>query len=229
MLISMCIPCHNRTHDLKKTMPSIIESANLSPPVEIVVLDYNSPDDLRDWFFRMSETTELTDGNFFTYRRYGARDYYHTSHANNLSVLASRGEYVVIGCTDMLLAEEYFAEIRKLLEEGGYVWLQSYAKINFIVCQKTEFVDAGGFDERFEFYGPNDKDFAERLERRGGRFTYYSHELITIIPTPWSEKTKNYRITSRREIGKLMKPIYLENQKNEVWTVNEEKGWGSWE
>ena len=228
MLISICIPCHNRTHDLKKTLPSIIASANLSPPIEIVILDYNSPDDLRNFFFKTIETVKLADGNFFTYRRYGARKYYHTSHANNLSVLASHGEYIVIGCTDMILAKGYFTEIRKLLEEGGYVWMQSYHKINFVVCQKTEFVSAGGFDERFEFYSPNDKDLTERLHRRGGRFTYYSNELLTVIPTSWNEKVENYRITSRREMGRLMKPIYLENQKNEVWVVNEE-GWGSWE
>ena len=189
--------------------------------------NYNSPDDLRDYFFETYGNVAMKEGNFLTYRRYGAREYYHTSHANNLSVLASSGEYVVIGCTDMFLAEEYFTEIRKLLEGGGYVWMQSTGK-NFVVCKRDEFVESGGFDERFEFYGPNDKDFAERLQRRGGRFIYYPGKLLTVIQTPKSEKYKNYRITSRKEIGKLMKPIYLENQENEVWVVNEE-GWGSWE
>ena len=47
MLISLCLPCHNRTHDLKRVMPYLLGAANFSPPVEIVVIDYNSQDDLR--------------------------------------------------------------------------------------------------------------------------------------------------------------------------------------
>jgi GT2 family glycosyltransferase len=228
MLISMCIPCHNRAYDLKQTLPSIITSANLSPPVEIAILDYNSPDDLRDFFFKTYGEAALAEGNFLSYKRYGGKQkHYHTSHANNLSVLMSQGEYIVVGCTDMILDGAYFGTIRGLIEEENYVWMQSTGK-NFVVCKRTEFIESGGFDERFEFYGPNDKDFAERLQRRGGRFTYYDGALLTVIRTPKSEKYKNYRITSRKEIGNLMKPIYLENQENEVWVVNEE-GWGKWE
>ena len=39
----------NRTYDLKKTLPLTIQAADASPPVEIVVLNYNSKDDLEDY------------------------------------------------------------------------------------------------------------------------------------------------------------------------------------
>ena len=47
--ISFCIPCMGRAHDLKKTMPHLIKAAIKSPPVEIVILDYNSKDDLEKY------------------------------------------------------------------------------------------------------------------------------------------------------------------------------------
>ena len=46
MIISYCIPVHNRTYDLRETLPGIIRAASKSPPVEVVILDYNSQDNL---------------------------------------------------------------------------------------------------------------------------------------------------------------------------------------
>ena len=39
----------NRCYDLKKSLPYLIESARLSPPVEIFVLNYGSKDDLDEY------------------------------------------------------------------------------------------------------------------------------------------------------------------------------------
>jgi hypothetical protein len=94
-----------------------------------------------------------------------------------------------------------------------------------IVCARDEFIAAGGYDERFEFYGPEDTDLDERLVRRGGKFGLLPN-LLREIPTPKAEKTANYRITSRWETKKLMVPIYEENKRNKVLVVNEGVEWG---
>ena len=74
-VISLCIPAHARTYDLKKTLPHLIAAVNASPPVEIVILDYNSPDDLEEYIGIIKETTQLTDGNVISYVKYSRRDY----------------------------------------------------------------------------------------------------------------------------------------------------------
>ena len=123
MLISLCIPCRNRTYDLKRTMPYLLEAAKNSPPIEIVVIDYNSKDDLFQYMqsvFRMPKGDETS----IIYRKYIGRDYYHMAHARNLSVLASSGEYFVIISADIWLESEFLNLARKIIEENNYNWLR---------------------------------------------------------------------------------------------------------
>lgn len=228
-LISICIPCHNRTYDLKKVMPSLIAAANASPPVEIVILDYNSPDNLQE-YIKEARGLGFKKGTSLTCVKYGGVDYYRMAHARNLSVLASVGEYIVISCADIILSENYFEVVREMLSEGDYMWMGHNLRfIGVVVCKREEFISAGGFDERFEFYGKEDKDLVLRLERRGGKTARLPAGLLRLIPTPKEEKLKNYRLKlSRKEVKKLSTPIYEENIKNEVLVANVGKGWGKW-
>jgi glycosyltransferase involved in cell wall biosynthesis len=230
MLISICIPCHNRTYDLKKIMPSLIAAANASPPVEIMILDYNSPDDLSSFMLHTKGVTKFVGGSALSCKKYTGRDYYHMAHARNLSVLASSGEFVVIFSTDIILHEDYFKVVRKMLKEEDYTWLHHHRKhLGITLLRAYEFVEAGGFDERFEFYGKEDKDLLLRLKRRGNKFGQMPSNLLISIPTPRKEKYKNYRLSlNRPEIYKRSKAIYEENIKNEVLVANK-GGWGSWE
>lgn len=227
MLISICIPCHNRAYDVKKIMPSLIRAANASPPVEIAILDYGSPDDLNSYMKFVMGEAYLVEGNSIKYTKYEA-EYYHMAHARNLSALASSGEFLILSSADMIFDENYISMIRTVLKEGDYVWLHHRWKA-VLVCDRNEFMEAGGYDERFEFYGKEDKDIILRLKRRGKKSKRLPSNLLTSIPTPRKEKYKNYRLSlTRSEIYKRSKSIYEENIRNEVLVVNK-GGWGKWE
>ena len=230
MLISICIPCHGRTYDLKKSLPHLIKAANFSPPVEIVVVDYNSPDDLAEYVFRVMDTAEFVGGSRLTYRKYAGRDHYHMAHARNLSVLASSGEWIVTGSTDIFPAEMYFQVVRDAIQEDDYLWMRHPDRfVGMFLCKREEFLAAGGYDERFEFYGKEDKDIIARMMRRGGNYTTLSSSLLTNIPTSKVEKFKNYRLQlSRREISVRSKVIWEENNANAALVANEGKEWGAW-
>ncbi len=227
MLISLCIPCHARTSDLKRVMPFLLVAANYSPPVEIVVVDYTSPDDLREFMGKVMNSY-LERGNIIVYRHYGKRDYYHMAHARNLSVMAASGEYIVISSADIILAENFFAKIRSILEETGADWLQPRRYQGVIVCKRSEFIAAGGYDERFEYYGPEDRDLALRLERRGLKKGRYPSNLLTVLYTPREEKARNYRIRSLWRMKDEMHKIFKENIANGVLVANEGVEWGAW-
>jgi len=225
MIISYCIPCMNRTYDLKKTLPLTIQAANASPPVEIVVVNYNSQDDLDDY---MDFAGVLLEGdNFLTYKKYTGREHYHMAHAQNLSMLAASGEYLVNAAADLVLSIDFFSTIRELLSPGDIVWSSS-KRYGWPVIHRDEFIAAGGFDERMEYYGKNDRDIISRLHRRGGKHVYYPNSIMSIIYTSRADKFKNYKMTSAHGMKVHNKGIYEENMRGEVLTVNPD-GWGSWD
>ncbi|HLG90829.1 MAG TPA: glycosyltransferase [Candidatus Saccharimonadales bacterium] len=227
MLISFCIPCMNRTYDLKKTMPYLLSAAKGSPPVEIVILDYNSQDDLVEYVAGVQrQNPEI----HLTYRKYTGRDTYHMAHARNLSILSASGEYIVVFSTDLFPREGFVPTVRQLIAETGADMVATGVRfVGVIVLRKTEFVAAGGYDERFELYGPEDKELNARLRRRGLKITEYPEELIGIFDTPDEERTKNYRLKlDKRKMSAMMRPYYDQNIADEVMVANQGAEWGKW-
>lgn len=214
MLLSLCVPVHNRLHDLRLTLPYLLAQAQASPPVEIVILDYGSTDG-------------LAAPAGVVYRRYEA-EYFHKAHAFNLAVLAGGGEYCVLLGADAMPQPGYVPALRGLIEQGC-VWMRG-DRLRGIVCVKRqEFVDAGGYDERFEFYGPEDRDLEARLARRGGKFGLVPDGLMAVIPTGPEDKVRNFRLKlSRREMSRRMRPIFEANEAAGLLVANEGRGWGQW-
>lgn len=231
MIISICIPCMNRTYDLRRTLPYLVHAANTSPPVEIVILDYNSQDDLSEYMRHVAQTTKFVGGSFLTYRKYARGDYFHMAHSRNLSVLASCGEFIVASPADVILHKDYFAMVREALDEDDYVFLYHHRRfVGVLGCSRKEFIDAGGYDERFEFYGKEDKDILLRLKRRGGKSKQLPTKMMLgLLITTKEDKFKNYRLKlSRKQIKMRAKQIYLYNIENEVLVANKD-GWGKWQ
>lgn len=219
MLISFCVPIHNRLHDLKRTLPYLKNAAQASPPVEIVILDYNSTDGLEDY---------LNDIPGIKYYRYDKRSYFHKAHAFNLAILSSKGEYFILLGSDAYPKQAYLHIIRQRIAEGC-IWMRAKELCGIICCQKKEFISTGGYDERFEFYGPEDRDLELRLQRRGEKFGLIPSGLMRVIPTSNEDKIKNFRLKlSKQEMYKLMRPIYEENATNYVLVANAGKPWGQW-
>lgn len=221
--ISYCLPCKNRLEDLKEALPSVMIAASISPPVEIIVLDYNSTDGLKDWMDAVSQVGPVT------VRRVGyhGRDTYHMAHARNLSIITAVGKIIVSSCADVIVDESFFQVIREGFKTNEALFATGNNFPGVSAFLKEEFLNAGGFDERFEYYGPEDKDLNERLKRRGVLWGHYPEELLTLIPTPRLKKTEHYRTKSLYQMWKLMQPIFKENKANGVLVANPD-GWGRW-
>lgn len=218
-LISLCVPVHNRTFDLKMVMSGWIEAANNSPPVEIAILDYNSPDDLYEYI------QSLNNQNII-YRKYSGRSYYHMAHARNLSVLASNGEYISIMSADIYASPNFIVTLREKIATGC-IWMYG-RHAALLTIKREEFMAAGGFDERFEFYGPEDKDLNDRLRRRGLVPCWFPN-VFGYNKTFDEEKVKNYRLKlSKNRMAIMMWEIYRENMAKGTLVANPE-GWGKWD
>lgn len=247
MLISLCIPAMNRAHDLRKCLPAVIGSANFSPPVEIVIVDYSSRDGLPQYLAQTRAELALVDGNFWTARSLNGKHFYNSAHARNLCVMASHGDYIVQLGTDILPDKYFVAYIRERISQHHPVWMNEGNGEeaghhpgflgSILVCKRDEFIAAGGYDERFKYYGPEDRDICHRLHRRGGKFEAFPSSLVKSIPTPYREKLRNLdktpftdkAVDMRRQMSRYLRAIYEENKAKGVLVANEGTDWGKWE
>jgi hypothetical protein len=227
MVISYCVPCSRRVGNLVQSLPAIVVAANVSPPVEIMVLDYanESPldpvlDEARGW---------LVAGNTLVVPCYRGRPYYHMAHARNLAAKLSTGEYLIQVNTDTRPTAGYFEMIRARLEETGAVWMEPHRRLKgIIVIRRDEFLAAGGYDERFEFYGSEDAELRKRLWRRGSARSKYPDGYLEETYTPDEVKVLNYRLPlSKREMHRLGMLVYDENNERGLLVANEGLDWGA--
>lgn len=227
-LITYTFTCHKRTKDMLSVMPSVITAANQSPPVEILIIDYGEQPPLEPLLAKHREG--LLPDNKLVVKTYRKRSYYHMGHARNLSLRGSNGDYVIIGASDISLDPNFFSEVRTRFRETGATYLRSMTSgyVGILACERKALFAIGGWDERFEFYGPEDKDVLHRLDRNGAKIGYYDlDKLITMIRTPDTERTANYRLQlSKQEMSALGKEILEQNDKANIVIANKGVEWG---
>ena len=219
MLISFCIPCMNRTYNLEDSMPHFIKAANESPPVEILILNYNSQDNLAEFIKGVSG---LKKGNTLSYVKYEGEKYYHLAHAWNLAVRASVGDYIVIAGADAIFEKDYVKTLRGLIN-NNYTWMRARRYKGIVAIKRNVFMEIGGYDERFEVYGGEDKDLEARLIRKKEKFGLIPRNLVNVIRTPQSKKLVNYTPNiSQDEAERLELKILSEDK----IVANKGKPWG---
>ena len=234
MIISVCIPAKNRTPELSRTMKYLIPAANASPPVEIMVLDYNSTDGLPKYIESLKNQkcifkASLIPENTLSYAKYTGREYYHLAHSFNLAAKASVGEYLVMCGTERNFPLDFFVRVRKAIKKGA-IWIRvQHDDWGMLVIQRKEFMDAGGYDERFELYGGEDKDIMARLRRRKVKRKRIYRKRIGRERTPNKKKIMYYNSNmTKHEMIMHNAAIREENTRNNVLVANEGKEWGSW-
>jgi hypothetical protein len=211
----------NRLHDLRRTLPRTLSAAEASPPAEVAILDYNSSDGLESYVCQF--------GNAVTYTRFEGRWYYHIAHAWNLATRCSGGEYIVIAGADALFRENYLVVVRQLIDQGA-VWIRGRHYKGIVCLSRHEFEEMGGYDERFEFYGSEDKELEARLVRRGAQLGLLPDDLVYTLKTPDENKVQNYRLPmTKREMMRHNATLRKESEAMGRLVANEGQQWGAWE
>jgi glycosyl transferase family 2 len=220
-LISYTLPCHKRDADLVACLPSVMTAANTAPPVEILVVDYGHPGTLVQAvrpFLRQCEA-----GVTLRIVRVEA-EYFHMAHARNVGIRQAAGDIIVAFLADQIVGVTFFAEVRTALFPGSFLkWEETY------ICRREDILAAGGFDERFEFYGPEGKELADRLMRRGlTQVDIMRRDLVTQIRTSNTEKLRNYRESlSKLQMHQRGMDVWRDNMARNVLVANEGKAWGA--
>lgn len=218
MLLSYCIPIRNRCRDLVAALPSVVTAARESPPVEVVVLDYGSTDQLRETLDEMG----LPEVAYY----FREAQHFHMAHARNVAMLSGRGEWLVSTNADTVLQDSSFFEIVRDEIADGAMFVHPEGMNGVCAVCRQVFEDVRGFDERFEFYGPEDKDFIAQLRRAGYREATIPRHLVANMYTPDDLKMREYRLPlSKRDAAKLMHSIFEQNTRENTVVGNAER-WG---
>lgn len=219
-LVSYTLPCHKREADLLTTLPSVIAAANAAPPVEIVVVDYGHPGTLVKAIWGLLPS--CAEGVSLRTIRVEA-EHFHMARARNVGIQRAQGQIIVAFLADQFVGLDFFKELRAALQPGTFLkWIETFA------FWRDDIRAVCGFDERCEFYGPEGKELADRLQRHGVHVVKFPASCgIDQIKTPDSKKLQHYRLPlSKQEMHARGMDVWQENRINEVTVANQGKEWG---
>jgi hypothetical protein len=201
--------------------------AEADAQVEVVIVDYGEQEPIF--------VHELTKASIVV-PVYRGRKHYHMAHARNLSIRAASGDYIIITSADIFPRSGFFTAVRARLAETGATWLYPRAPRNplaaafvgVIICRRDALIEAGGYDERFEFYGGEDKDLQARLRRRELYGADYDADaILDMFRTTNAEKVANYRLAlTKTEMMERGAAIYADNVAARALVANAGVTWG---
>ena len=173
-MIAFCITCKGRTQHLRETLPKNLAD---NPRSKFVVLDYNSRDGLLE-YLRTEHGGAINEGQLVVYS-YHTPQIFKMAHAKNMvhrlgilegaDILCNLDADNFTGPRFEDYVERTFAEASgEIVMQGTMVKGVLPRGINGrIVCTARNFLKVGGYDEKFQTWAPDDKDFNLRLRLIG--------------------------------------------------------------
>lgn len=240
MKVSFCVTNRNRLEHAKKTIPRNLEMLRSFENTEMVLLNYGSEEDLDGWV-----REELKDWILSGKLIYGSTKHpktFRMAHAKNCSHLMATGNIVVNLDSDNWLSYSFI----KLVLDTFKLHVNPIVKGSGpglggrIGVRKDVFQFVGGYDERLDSWGYDDKDFFDRviiatqMAGRRGAITM----VDKVIPYEDEKSVIEHSIESRQwslpnlqwypGLLEYNKAIRRENLKNRIWNPNATNGidWG---
>jgi hypothetical protein len=184
-MIVFCTTCKGRAQHLQETLPrNLADNADYAD-CKFVVLNYNSQDNLLD-YLRSSHAAEIESGRLVVYSHFDA-PVFRMAHAKNMAhrcgILEGGSDVLVNLDADNLTGPGFARYIHEKFQEPNiFLWSRMVKEgpdrlprgiSGRIAVSRHSFLNAGGYDEKFETWSPDDKDFNTRLRNLG----YAAHEI----------------------------------------------------
>jgi glycosyltransferase involved in cell wall biosynthesis len=181
--ISFCTTCKGRLWQLQQTLPQNIRK--LDKDSEIVILDYQSPDGLKDWLFG-TFPAEIEAGKL-KYFRLEDNYNYSSSYAKNVAHKLATGEILFNLDADNYIYTGLLAELRNLRDDMLFLPRLfgndegSYGRLGYT---KATFERVGGYDETIVGMKGDDGDFRTRCFPLKIRPVHALQKHVAIQNTP---------------------------------------------
>lgn len=211
MEISVVIATKDRRQYLERALASLKMQAG-APDFEVIVVDNGSRDD--------TAMVVASQGDPALPVRYVAEPQPNRAKARNRGVEVSRGQYVLFCDDDVQMPPGWIAAHAVAQRRGDRVvngpilnvrssaihplpTPANYSRAFLCTCNaslpKRAFVDAGGFDERFDLYGWEDTELGLRLRQRGLGWKFAWDAYLWHIKPP---EANTLAVESRKAIEK---------------------------
>ena len=183
MKIAFVTTCKGRAAHIQKTLPKNLAD-NVGSNSKFILLDYNSQDHLIP-YLKSNHSNDIASGKLVVYS-FMAPGQFHMTHAKNmahrLGILEGADILVNLDADNFTGAgfDDYITEQFEFTPDV-FLWsgiVKGQGKrlrgvSGRIVVTKNAFLKAGGYDERYDTWAPDDKDFNARLQK----FGYVPHEI----------------------------------------------------
>lgn len=174
-MIVFCTTCKGRVQHLERTLPKNLEDADGYRNCKFVVLDYGSQDRLLD-YLKVNHSGAIGLGRLVVYS-FNQITPFHMAHAKNMAHRCGilEGADILVNLDADNFTGKGFANYLSHIQWEGqiFMWAKMIPGVlprgisGRIAVTRHAFLNAGGYDEKYDTHGPDDKDFNERLRRLG--------------------------------------------------------------
>ena len=169
--LSIITYCKGRLHELKRWLPAAVDA--LDDDDEIIVVDYDDPDDAHLWLraqpFPQLVTVHLANLQWF-----------HADHARNCGLRQARNDIVIFADVDFLITQQIVAEIRTNDYKAFGQQPDDVGSLGFIYLRREHAMALNGWEEAVCGYGWDDIDFKHHCRLYGLRPYTMTNRLISI-------------------------------------------------
>lgn len=173
MKIVFCTTCKNRLGHLARTLPRNLVD---NPHATFVVLDYGSPDGLLEWLATTAELQPHIESGRLVVYSYATEGPFKMAHAKNMAHRCGiiEGADILVNLdADNFTGPGFDSWLHENMTPRSFAWACMIPGVlkrgisGRIAVTRAAFELAGGYDEAFQDWGPDDKDFNARLVRLG--------------------------------------------------------------
>jgi glycosyltransferase involved in cell wall biosynthesis len=192
--ISICIPCMNRTDDLKRTLIRSIEANKGYPNFEVILLNYNSSDDLHKYIQsnKMRYYLKLGIVKYYITR---TPKFYNPTYAKNLAASLSSGSILVHANCDSIIPVGFCDYTNSYLSstQKSFLLSDDACSCGKIAIKKDDFLSIGGYDEELSDYGYTNESLIKKLKYSGYVEAFWVNEFKRSLPTLKEKRAENMR------------------------------------
>lgn len=216
MKLSFCTTCKGRTFHLKQTLPQNLKVVRQFSEVELIVLNYNSPDDLDEWI-RMTFKNDF--GYALQYFVCAVPLYFHMTHAKNVAHRLGSGDVLFNLDADNFICTDLVTSLLTMFRDDAKFYVRGYYRgggAGRIGMRREDFYSIGGYNEELIGWGIDDRELCNRATRDLGLEERSIAEFDSFLNHPNSARIEYLSPQAFEIIGP---PELCDDKEQHSWNV----------